>query len=393
MGCFMYRPWTWLVLGVLLGSFGFTGFDDAQSALAAPETPARSAAGQAQSSPARDEARAILWNGLELLLKGGDRQRVRALLEQAAQRDPTFAAPHYNLASLDETEENWDAATARLQKVMDLAPNSRLSERARTELARLSTIRQLWATPEGQKKVRYDQAVDQARLLLQVNRPDDAMAEAESALRIDDSRHEARLVLADALTRIGRYDVAIVHLKLAAAAAPAIATKIKQAIAEVENLKKYDVLVTQADAALGDANYHRATDLYRSAWRLRPDREACGLRMAMALGFAGDFGQAQSTLEKLVASKSPQVSREAANQLATLRTLREQNEIITKSRKDAAEMRQKTAELAKQMGIDFGSEPSNQPPATVFTPKPTTPVSPTKPAVKDPVLDALENLK
>lgn len=341
---------------------------------------------------ARDEAAAMLERGLEALVVGSDRKQARALFEQAAQRDPTFAAPHYNIAQLDEADQEWDAAIARLQKVGALAPNSKLAERAKAGIVKLTKVKELWATPEGRKTVRYDMAVEQARMFLRINRAEDAMTEASSALQVDTTRHEARLVLADALTRVGKYDAAVAHLKLAAEASPALKEKIDEAIGEVLNLKKYDALVSQADAALGDANYRRAADLYQEAWRVRPEREACGLRMAMALGFAGEFAEAQKTLEKLVASKSPEVSREAANQLATLRTLREQDQIMAKARKDAAEMRKKTTELAKQMGIELGAEPDDAPTLTT-PPKPAAATQPAKPPVKDPVLEAIEQSK
>ena len=238
-------------------------------------------------TPARVTARATLDKGLDLLLRAGDRAEVRKLLEQAAAQDPTFAAPHYTLAALDESEQKWDAAIAQLEKVLALAPAGDLARRATGDLDHVKNSRRLWATPEGQAQVRYESSVAQARLLLQIDRAEDAITEATSAVALDAKRPEARLALADALARTGKYDAALIHLRLVAESNPALRPKIDKAIAEVTQLKQYDSLVTRADQDLSEARYSEAADLYQEAWTLRPPREACGLRAATALAFDG----------------------------------------------------------------------------------------------------------
>lgn len=385
-----------VLMAVAAGFFAAKYPRSAPLALATPAT-SESVASEAKATPdssPRGAARVTLDKGLDLLLRGGDRAEVRKLLEHAAAQDQTFAAPHYNLAALDESDQQWDAAIGQLEKVLGLAPGGKLAGRATVDLARVKATRQLWKTPEGQAQVRYESSVAQARLLLQLDRPEEAITEATGALGMDGKRPEARLALADALARTGRYDAALVHLRLAAEAAPALKGRIDKAIGEVSQLKEYESLVMGADQALSDARYADAADGYQKAWTLRPLREACGLRAATALAFDGKFDRAQAMLEKLLASKSPEVSREAGKQLATVRTLREQDQIMARSRADAEQMRKKTAALAKQMGIDLGSDAASEPSKAA----PSTPGgsndghATTRPAARDPVLEAIEKI-
>ena len=148
------------------------------------------------------------------------RRQARKGFQESIKQDESYPRPYFNLAVLDEAEENWDEAIRLLEQFRQLDASSELSTRAKQKLEYLKRVRTHDLQPGGKTKRRYDESVLQAGVLLNLGLFKEAVAEAARAATIDDSRWEAYALTASALAQQTFYDEAIPVLERAIARAP-----------------------------------------------------------------------------------------------------------------------------------------------------------------------------
>jgi len=334
-------------------------------------------------TPARAAAQATYGLTLESFAQTRDVQVARDGFAKAISQDPSYSQARFDLALIEESNDNWDGAIEQLTEVQRLESESQLGKVAAKELAHVKQIKKLWTTPEGRKSVEYERAVGRGRALITAGAVDDALNEASSAIRLDASRYEAHCVAADALNKLHRFAAAAAHVREAMHLAPsALQPKLQQALKEVQDSEAFDNESQAGDQALEDKDYGTAGDHYLAAYKILPTREAVALRGATMLALADRLDDAKPVLEKLVASADPRIVREAVAQLKSLQTFQRQQQMSREADTAMAKMRH-----------DAGLPPEPaQSAATITKPRPSTPRNPTPAGSSDAVSSLIDRI-
>jgi len=315
---------SWQRVGVLLSLF-------ASASVMAQQPSPRSAPLQ---NAARSQAAAMLHSALTGFLKDHDAVKAQGEFLAASARDPSYAPPFYELGLLAETQYDWPEAKRWFTKFCELDANSENSKRATQELQRLDRIAELEKTPEGRASRRYDETIIHGEVLLQLGLPKESIAEAAHAARIDDSRWEAYVVGAQALSVDGRFNEAEAFLRQALSRAAVADTsrlgnvagiggsgtraEIQQAIQECQKEEDYQGLLKQAADQVQQQKYGAAAEDYRGALKDYPEREATALAYGDALAMSGVYDGAAKVFTDLRSSADPAIARHARESLTRL---------------------------------------------------------------------------
>ena len=169
----------------------------------------------------REQAHAVLLQGLSEYTQRHDDRALQQSLGTAIHIDPSYPEPYFNLALLAEAHENWPyAATLLLSAIRSSPESSPLHQRAEQHLASVLTIRMSDATPEGRQLGLYASAIARATSFLESGLLQLAVSEAAVAIKIDPDRWEAYAVAANALSRDKEMEESRKFLDLALQHAP-----------------------------------------------------------------------------------------------------------------------------------------------------------------------------
>lgn len=267
----------------------------------------------------RDAARHRLQATLaELRSSRNTRAAVQGFAE-ALLIDRTYAAAAFNLGVVAAIAEKPEDALGALEEAARLDPNG-LSKAAAPQMERLRLVRSLEATPEGQRKRRYDEALYPVVTKLSALQPADTMAALSEIGRIDPKRWEAPALLA-ALNGNGRgYDVAAKFLEIAVANAtnPSVKQRLERALHATERELRYSAARAAADAAADRGEYEKAGQLYETAWSAIPARASNGMEAASAWLLHDDTARAAMLLVRLRESGNDEYSTPAVAMLKEL---------------------------------------------------------------------------
>jgi tetratricopeptide (TPR) repeat protein len=238
---------------------------------------------------------------------------------EALLMDRTYAAAAFNLGVLSAIAEKWEDALGAFEEAVRLDPNE-LGKVAMTQVERLHLINSLQATPDGQRKLRYDEALYPVATKLSKMRPADAMSVLAGVGRIDPKRWEAPALLAS-LNGNGRgYDVAAKFLEIAVANAPepAIKARLEKALHAAERELRYIAARAEAEAAADRGEYDKAAELYETAWTTTPARSSNGMDAASVYLLRDDTVRASTLLLRLRDSGNDEFSPLASAMLKEL---------------------------------------------------------------------------
>jgi tetratricopeptide (TPR) repeat protein len=198
--------------------------------------PSEAASGATDSL--RKKAQSIFQQALARFFDDKDISRARAGFLESMRTDPSYPLPRFNLGVLAEADENWDEAIRWFQEFVQLDGASDYAKRAQKELARLRQLQTLEKSDQGRQRRLYDETIGRAKILLDARFLKEAIAEAASAAKIDDTRWEAYAVAGSALSERGAFDQAANFLQRAIDRAPQDKKgKLAQALAQCEQRK------------------------------------------------------------------------------------------------------------------------------------------------------------
>ncbi len=268
-----------------------------------------------------------------------DRAKAEVGFRKSSTLDASFVPSRQNLAQLAEEREDWDEAL-RWQGEVVTAGDVEASLQAKAEVARLQKIRAEWQTSAGRKAVRYGRALAGVQLLLADRQPALALKAAEAAAQIDDQRHEAYALMADAAVRLGRLPRALEFLAEAGKRAPTDkAPAVQQAIAALRTEQEYAAALAEGEKLLKGKRYDAAAEKFSRAAKLKPPSSAAALRAALAFNLAGEFDRAEALLGELVTSADLAVRREATKALADAGQLRRQHALLEEMKQQLGELK------------------------------------------------------
>ena len=233
--------------------------------------------------------------------------------------DRTYAAAAFNLGVIAAIAEKWEDALGAFEEAARLDPNE-LGKAAAPQIERLRLISSLASTPDGQRTIRYNEALYPILTRLSKLQPADAMAALAEAGRIDPKRWEAPALLG-ALNGDGHgYNVSVKFLEIAVANAPSAAIKLplQKALHAAERELSYAASRAAADAAADRGEYEKAASLYEATWTIIPARASNGMDAASAWLLCDDTGHAATLLARLRESGNDEYSVPAAAMLKEL---------------------------------------------------------------------------
>ena len=146
--------------------------------------------------------------------------KAKAGYAKALELDPDYAPARYGLGLMLEAEEDWNGARQAFQQVIDNPRSGSFSGAAKAELADIEKTTTALKTPEGRKRLEYDDLVAQARSFLRSRQIPEAAKEAIAAQKLDESRWEAYLVAGEAAQAAGLMPQAVHLYETAAKRAP-----------------------------------------------------------------------------------------------------------------------------------------------------------------------------
>ena len=284
--------------------------------------------GNATSSDpkARENARQIMQQTMDDFVRDRDRAKAKRGFVASIAADRTYPDAHFNLAKLEEADENWDEALRQLRECEQLAAGAPLAVRAGEEIRQVEQLKERMRTSEGKRSVKYERLVADARNFCEAQRYGEALASAEEGIRLDGDRFEAYSVAAVAHARMKNYDEALKAMDAALTNVPSNQrATLETAIAVMKKEFLGERLAERASAAMSEQRYKDAASIYSQAWEQRPSFEGYGLRAALAYQLAGMENEAVKVLNKLAASKDLSVAQAASMQLMTIKALHAAN--------------------------------------------------------------------
>ena len=267
----------------------------------------------------RDAARHRLQVTLAELRSNRNTRAAMQGFAEALLIDRTYAAAAFNLGVIAAIAEKPEDALNALEEAARLDPNG-LGKAAAPQIERLRLVRSLEATPEGQCKRRYDEALYLVVTKLSTLQPADAMTSLSEIGRIDPKRWEAPALLA-ALNGNGHgYDVAAKFLEIAVANAtdPPVKLRLEKALHAAERELRYAAARAAAEAAADRGEYEKAGELYETAWSAIPARASNGMEAASAWLLQDDTARAATLLVRLRESGNDEYSAPAVAMLKEL---------------------------------------------------------------------------
>ena len=219
----------------------------------------------------REHAREMMRETMDTFVRERDRARAKRGFMACISTDPTYAEPRFNLAKLDEADEDWDSAIRSLRECEKFASGTPLAARAGEEIRQVEELKQRLRTQEGNRAVKYERLVADARNFCEAQRYGEALISTEDAIRIDDGRFEAYSVAAVAHARMKNYDQALKAMHTALTKVPPDHRATLETVIEV--MKKESLgerLADRASVAMGEQRYNDAASIYSQAWEQRP---------------------------------------------------------------------------------------------------------------------------
>ncbi|HVZ64891.1 MAG TPA: hypothetical protein VG936_09995 [Lacunisphaera sp.] len=296
---------------------------------------------RAETAADPEKARLLFAVALQRFALDHDRAKAQEGFAESAAADPAYVPARQNLAVLAEAAHDWAAARRWLGELAG-SSDPTVAARAGVDLERIGRIEAQWGIPAGRQAILFDQALAQARALMELGQFSEASRAAETARKLEASRFEPLAILADAAARQGDLTAARDALRQARQVAPADKTgAIDRAIAELDRsgevagaLQRADELTRKGDFAAAAAEYERA----RSQ---APNDEATALAEANVLLLAGKLEEAGKLLSPLVGSENRGIADAAS---ARLQQMQEAREIETA----VQELQTRSAQLAVQ---------------------------------------------
>ena len=270
----------------------------------------------------RDAARHRFQNTLAELKSSRNSKAASQGFAEALLIDPTYAAAAFNLGVLDAIAGKWGDALGAFEEAARLDPNG-LGKAAAPQMERLRLVNSLQSTPDGQRKLRYDESLYPVVARLSKLQPADAMTALADVGRIDPKRWEAPALLAS-LSGNGRgYDVAAKFLEIAvanAAEAP-VKLRLEKALHAAQRELRYVAARAEAEAASDRGEFDKAAELYETAWTAIPARAANGMDAAAACLLRDDTARASNLLLRLRDSGNDEYSPLAVAMLKELQPI------------------------------------------------------------------------
>ena len=181
-----------------------------------------------------EEGQARAWLSLGHAIEDRDPAQALAAYAKAADLTPTDPEPHLSAALLDERQTDFPAAEAEYKKVLALAPQTnapQTNDPHSTEAAigltniymksgRLADAEPLLRKLAADRPNETTLHLQLGRVLAAENKNDDAIAEFQSALKLDPKDTAAQRDLADLYASAGKNDLAEAAYRPLVAAAP-----------------------------------------------------------------------------------------------------------------------------------------------------------------------------
>ena len=276
------------------------------------------------------ESRTVFEHTLLQFQSDKNLQKAEAGFLRSAELDPSYIPPRVNLAKLAESRADWDAAI-QFQQQVALAGEPAVAAKAREDVERLQKLKAEWSTESGRREIQLTRTLSRAMALMESNDFQGASTEAEAAVKIHPDRHEPYVMMAQIALNQGKTDSAKSLLLRAREHAPGrMAPEIEDAIRNIDNDKKASEWVAMGEDAMLKQDFGKAGEYFREAFKLNPHREDLGLRAAMADSLSKKLGGAEVLLQKLVASRNPEIRREATLLLSNVRDLKQFSQGIEK---------------------------------------------------------------
>lgn len=263
-------------------------------------------------SPA-DSASSFVDSGKKLLAEGNI-QKARLEFKNAIQVDPRLAEPFYQLALIDEKEQNWKGMFANLTTVEQLAPTH---YEAIVKLGQIHLLAGNFdvALEKANKVIEADKEnvpawVLRSSIAMKQQNFELAMSDIEHALSLDAKNIEALSVKTLVLNMQGKSDQALSIIDEALKIEPdqLPLTMIKLSILE------------------GQKNYAAMEQIYQSLLIQRPDESWVAISLAKLLNVQDRYSDAKKVLEAFV-SKHP-ADKQAKLLLVSLVKTKEPNQAI-----------------------------------------------------------------
>jgi tetratricopeptide (TPR) repeat protein len=302
----------------------------------------------------RERAKDVFRNTLTDFLRTRNETNAQNGFQKSADLDSSYQPPRYNLGILTEGHEMWEQALKWHKAVLGINPDSEFGRKSREHLESIKKTMELSKTEEGREKLAFERSLSRARALLSANRLGAAALEAERAVQLKQARYEPLCILADVEDKLGKFDEAKMHLSKALEVAPAEKRpSIEKALSEVQRDNNFEEHLATAAKEMSQSQYQRAAAEFASAQREKPWKEDCALRQGMALMLDEQFGEALQVLTPLLNSKRPEVAREAALMLQSVKEAEERctrakseekaTDIIAKAQADAKKILEEAA--------------------------------------------------
>lgn len=270
---------------------------------------------------ARPHAEALASAAMVHYAEHYDAELARKELEAAAAADPTYALPHYDLGVLAELECDWAGAKKRYEEALELEHDGAWAVKARDAIARLDARIREASTPEGLRKQRYERAVATSRALLELAKPNDALAQALVAEQLDPSRWEAYAAAGGALQQIGSFGGAADALKHAARLAPAeTSASLSNLADEATRRARVAAAVAEAMTQVDSGRPLDAAARLEAAWRASPQDGAVGLAAAYAWSAGERNARALGIVLALESSADAKVRADADSAASRIRS-------------------------------------------------------------------------
>lgn len=270
-------------------------------------------------SRARQKAQATFRQTLARFARDRNLTLARQGFLAAAQMDPSYPQPHFNLGVLAESEEKWDEAGKAYADCLRRQPEAELKSKTEQAIERLKKIGELARTPEGKARWRYEQVLLKAQALGQMGLVKEAVAQTAAAAKTDNSRWEAYALAGSLLSQQNLCNEATGFFQQALERAPAEKkTALEQALQKCRKEQMYRNLAQTAAAAAAVKDYAVAAHNFTQAWELFPERGEYGLAAATCLVMAGKNDAASIILTMLQEDRDPQTARKAREIMARI---------------------------------------------------------------------------
>jgi len=218
--------------------------------------------------------------------------------------DPSFAAPHYNLAKIAERTGDYETAIRELEVFQNLSHNPVAKTKAQRDLMVLHAYASLVIPPAGADD-NYKSTLNSSLDLLKSGRSDQALSKLRALNRSLDTSWQIDFLQAAAHFQQKNYILAVKFMGAALDSAPAA-----EQSAAIKSLYA-PILQVAASKAWRAKSYKLASTYFEQAWHIRPNHPGLGLCAATAAALSKDRPRALHLIQEIEAGADEEARQKA----------------------------------------------------------------------------------